>query len=376
MVRVSLLAGLSLASPIRGAALLPSDSSVVTPASVGDELGLTSKIFCLGSSKSGVKTLEAVFKAFPNDFKPCVERCGPSGKQWFDASREEDDAAFSQNRVFLGGGQTADFAWLDKHFDAARFVLNQRRLREYILSRYDEVKDNRLRAGCIGEGTTKDCKKGKDSDGKQTYMVDNSEGTVRSWVKEVADSEKKIKEYFAATPERKARFVAVDVVHGRQEDTVARLLWVSRALPGWKGQGPVPDEILTIDKPLPGEAMAHYVAVAAAANATGGVALQKLGCQEEAHVHGCESPHSDESISAVGLILNAAGCGTMYDHLDYAQCADAMTKFPDVNPFPTSPASPDAAALPSSPAKPAGDDTLDKTGSVPVASPAPSPAAH
>merc|ERR1719163_946088 len=139
------VSGFALSSP--GAALLPESEASIK---VSDELGMTSKIFCLGSSKSGVQTLETVFKALPNDFKPCRESCGSSNKFWFDASRSKDAEAFAQNRVFLGSGQTADFEWLDKHFDTARYVMNQRRLKEYILSRYDEVKDNRLRAGCLG----------------------------------------------------------------------------------------------------------------------------------------------------------------------------------------------------------------------------------
>ena len=114
---------------------------------------------------------------------------------WF-SDEKKHSVEFENHRAFMDNGDRANFKWLDEQWGHARFVLNQRALQPWLLSRFDMMKEDRLNGGCSPIGDKKSCTTGKLSEtGEHTTFVDNDESSMRQWVLDVAESQKNIKKY-------------------------------------------------------------------------------------------------------------------------------------------------------------------------------------
>ena len=179
------------------------------------------KVFFLGPGKTGTRTLANY--AEDVGCKPCHLRCsvGRSGKEvkWAAAA----DSTWSKLRLppaawdgnqrkvldaycgFMDNGELADFRWLNAVYPHARFVLNTRGLKSYMVSRVDHMARH----------------------GHVLLNALRPDGVLKHALK-VARVQQEALAFFNETAERRQRFAVVDVVGGGGEDLAAVLDWVMR----------------------------------------------------------------------------------------------------------------------------------------------------
>ena len=140
---------------------------------------------------------------------------------------EHEQPGPAQAPGILDNGDHADIKWLDSHFKNARFALNSRGLRSWLLSRYDMTRDNRMNRGCSPEGNLQDCKEGKLHYGEPTNMVRNDPSSLANVIKTLAEKYQEALDY-VEEKELQDRFVVLDVCNPKDKTTVPKLLWVTR----------------------------------------------------------------------------------------------------------------------------------------------------
>lgn len=192
-------------------------------------------IFFIGANKAGTTSMEAYFRDMSWKkqglaWNPCHNKCG--GKEWWRASYDHkaDSPIWKNHQVFMDNGDHADYQWLFATFNHSRFVMNVRPLRDWVLSRFDMVREIRLNGGCTPVGTTASCKQGwygVKSD-VETW-TGNSDADIRAWIYGLAKTQIEQIRFFQANPVRINRFVMVDVTDDTQElTTLRRLHWAQR----------------------------------------------------------------------------------------------------------------------------------------------------
>ena len=98
------------------------------------------------------------FELLPGNWRPCHNRCDDD-VQWAAESHNHNKSAdiWKNHRAFMDNGDMSDYQWLYNTFHGSRFIMNVRPLRDWVLSRYDMVREIRLGGGCSPEGSISTC---------------------------------------------------------------------------------------------------------------------------------------------------------------------------------------------------------------------------
>jgi len=190
-----------------------------------------SKIFCLGPGKTGTETLKELFARL--DIDSCHNNCEGTPDStlhhMWGQERDTKSPLLMHHQAFMDNGELADIAWLDANFPNARFVMNNRKLYDWILSKYDMTVSNRVNAGCAPQGTKEDCPMGKLTSGEETSMVNNDAAHIARLVQVAATNQAEVMDYIRNNSAVAKRFITMDVCDtAKANDTIKELLWVSR----------------------------------------------------------------------------------------------------------------------------------------------------
>lgn len=188
------------------------------------KLTTTDKVFCIGSNKAGTSTLRDLFSEEPGDWNPCHDICTDDAvtTSWSEASWTgiRDQSVFRNHRAFMDNGDNSNWMWLDHAFAHSRFVFNSRKMYDWLLSRFDQIRDGRVKQGCKAQGTDTDC--------PGVHWADNSDSLMEGWILYEAQHHAEMHTYFMHDAHRRNRFVMIDVTDGTSEDVLHRLHWVLR----------------------------------------------------------------------------------------------------------------------------------------------------
>jgi hypothetical protein len=261
----------------------------------------TDKIFFIGPNKTGTSSITALFRDL--GYKACHHVCyrGPEAKQpnsWWSASREKNLSYFQKHDVFADNGNLADVVWLAEQFPTARFVLNMRPLKSWLLSRMDM---HRKRIGC-----KPDVAYAPDHDCGSRGTPGNNGAAVLKWIIHAAAAQEVALALFRSSPALRNRFVAHDFVSsapGQAADTKAMIDWITR---------PNLDQSTT-DK-----------LVLSAADLPARGDAPRIIFPHKFRVHG---KHLESSERLVTRVLEENGCSqSMHDDALFVRCASAVTK--------------------------------------------------
>jgi len=177
------------------------------------------KVFFLGPMKTGTTSLSKLFTE--RGYKTCHGEC--AGETWstMTYAHKADSKSLRDHDAFMDHGDHTDFEWLNQTYPTARFVLNTRSLRNWVVSKADHMRRKRVSAGCPPWGS--DC--AKDPHG----FVSNSNTTIRRWIISQAEHQRRVLDFFNGSRSLRNRFVVVDV-EGQSARSLNLLLdWVTRS---------------------------------------------------------------------------------------------------------------------------------------------------
>jgi len=271
--------------------------------------GITkSKIFCLGPGKTGTETLKDILSTLQVDV--CHNNCEDTddaklGKLWGE-ERSTSSPLLQHHQAFMDNGELTDIKWLADNYNDARFVMNNRPLRDWVMSKYDMTRENREGAGCAPEGDKTDCPVGKQRDGQDTEMVNNDPASMALMIRTARDNQAEVLKYLEDNEEAQRRFVSMDVCSAPMNETMMRLLWVVRADPSLS-------EVLGIEKEWPDDVVKLYSELADQA----GIQSAQANTRE----------HDESVVKRVAEIIEEIGCGGMEDLLWYEDCVKKIDEW-------------------------------------------------
>lgn len=273
------------------------------------ELTTSDLVFFIGANKAGTTSMEQYYQQL--GWNPCHNKCDES-LEWWRASFQHnpDDPIWNTHRVFMDNGDHADYEWLYDTFDHSRFVMNVRPLRDWVLSRFDMIKQIRINGGCTPQGTSASCAQGwYGTPSDVETWTGNSDADIRSWIVKLAQVQERQLDFFNKNPVRQNRFVMLDVTDSENEDiTLRRLYWAQRKeLASFHT-----DHLLKMNAELPGDLRSKPVAELAGPHAV---------------PHALGAPHPASSLRHVEDVLLAMGCdSTTWGQYIYDQCRLAIEK--------------------------------------------------
>jgi hypothetical protein len=130
------------------------------------------------------------------------------------------EKVLDQYCTFMDNGVTADFEWLDATYPNARFAINSRGLKSWLVSRINHVKREHQKQ--------KRSKTKKSSRGMQHYSRKGLVCEIIISATWIAHQQQLQIKYFNATEERRQRFAIVDVVGFDDIQLNNTLLWLAR----------------------------------------------------------------------------------------------------------------------------------------------------
>jgi hypothetical protein len=273
------------------------------------ELTASDLVFFIGANKAGTTSMEQYYEQL--GWNPCHNKCDGT-LEWWRASFQHDtaDPIWTSHRVYMDNGDHADYQWLYENFPHSRFVMNVRPLRDWVLSRYDMVRQIRLNGGCSPQGTTASCAQGwYGTPSDVETWTGNSDADIRSWIVKLAQVQERQLEFFNKNPVRQNRFVMLDVTDSDNEDiTLRRLYWAQRKdLASYHT-----DHLLKMNAELPGDLPSKPVSHLA-------------GPHQVPHALG--APHPASSLRHVEETLLAMGCDpTTWGKYIYDECRTAIER--------------------------------------------------
>jgi hypothetical protein len=225
------------------------------------EITFSDKVFHIGANKAGTTSMWLFYQDLPGKWNPCHDLCGPKNKQWTDV-HNKNDPVLADHRVFMDNGDVSDFRWLYKTFPNSRFVMNVRKLEDWVISRYDMVREIRLGGGCSPQGTHASCKGGWYKECAPQAIFPGGHKCLRSWIDWTGNDDDDLKgwvmglaqvqgnqmEFFKSSEEHMNRFVQADFTNDDlTHDSIKRLWWINRkSLATHKAH-----HIMTLDRKLP-----------------------------------------------------------------------------------------------------------------------------
>lgn len=276
------------------------EASLLQPA-VSPPITLTStdKVFCIGANKAGTSTLRDLFYELPGNWNPCHDQC--EGASWSEATWTGvvAQSIFMKHRVFMDNGDNSNWKWLDHAYYHSRFVFNSRKMYDWLLSRFDQIRDVRVAQGCRAQGTEDDC--------PTASWPDNSDHLMEGWILYEAQHQAEMHQYFMHDAHRRNRFVMIDVTDGTSEDTLHRLQWVMRTdLNSYLAPD---DGLMTLSRSLPAGAET------ADANAD---SVKQIPWS-------WSNSHDPYSMGVIRTMLTRLGCGEdMFADRVYYRCANMV----------------------------------------------------
>lgn len=209
-------------------------------------------------------------------------------------TRPASSPILHQHDAFMDHGDQADYKWLSMHFANARFVLNLRRLKPWLVSRVDHVRRSRVAAGCSPYG-------GRDCKTSSTDFLDNSDAQILRWVVKQAKHQNRVLHFFNSSWTLRQRFAVIDVEAMSTSGLNLVLNWVSR--PSLSTHTTKVAVLTPNDVPM--DAAKHHM-VPPDANS---------------------NKHADRTREKVEEVLLQHGCtATMWSSSWYGQCATAISR--------------------------------------------------
>ena len=278
------------------------------------------KVFHIGANKAGTTSMWLFYSDLPGSWNPCHDMCGAHNVAWYDESRHHHQhaAIWKTHRVFMDNGDQADFEWLYDQFPTARFVMNLRGLRDWVVSRYDMVREIRLGGGCSAHGTHASCKGGTYTEcapqaifpghnkclKSHLTWTGNSDADIRSWVVGLAHVQKEQLSFFKKRKTSWKRFVQADFTDdSRDHDAIQRLWWINRK----DLHEHEPKHLMTMAAELP----------------TRPPVSELQGPSSIPHM--LSDPHPHNSKSHVENVLASAGCRShTWNQRLYTECSEAI----------------------------------------------------
>mmetsp|Transcript_23220 Transcript_23220/g.62940 ORF Transcript_23220/g.62940 Transcript_23220/m.62940 type:complete len:306 (-) Transcript_23220:114-1031(-) len=176
------------------------------------------KIFFIGPMKTGTTSLAAMYTA--RGYRACHGEC--NGQPWHTASTSRAAKAIVDSHdTFMDHGDHANFKWLAKSYPTARFVLNTRELKSWLISRADHARRNRVAGHCAPFGDK--------CPAASSNFVSNSNETIASWARAQARHQMQALHFFASDARLRNRFAVIDVEGMSQSQLNHVLDWVSRS---------------------------------------------------------------------------------------------------------------------------------------------------
>jgi hypothetical protein len=295
------------------------DEAAVDLKSAEYEITFTDKVFHIGANKAGTTSMWLFYKDLPGDWNPCHDLCGPKNKQWTDVHKKSDPV-LADHRVFMDNGDVSDFKWLYETFPHSRFVMNVRKMEDWVVSRYDMVREIRLGGGCSAQGTHDDCKGGwyKECAPQPIFpgghsclkswitWTGNSDDDLKGWVMGLAQVQGEQMEFFKQSEEHMNRFVQADFTDDSlTEDSIQRLWWINRkSLDTHRAK-----HIMSLDRELPTKPPLKAL----------------VGPHDIPHM--LSDSHPSSTISHVRKLFKHAGCKEEhFSSVLYHHCAMEMLK--------------------------------------------------
>lgn len=255
---------------------------------------LRDHVFCLGPMKTGTTTLAAVLRQ--RGYHPCHGHCSGVGDNWARVTANHRRQPLLGYDAYMDHGQTADFRWLAQTFPKARFVLNTRELKAWLVSRADHARRNRVAGHCSEWG--------KMCSSAPSYFVDNTDKTIRHWVIDEALHQHDVLTYFNSSQALRNRFIMVDVEGMASSDLNLMLDWVTRSNPQGSQRAP---KLVMKPEDVPMHRPQHKTKI------------------PDANSHG----HSPETVHRITSLLNRLGCtGASTHYLIYSACAQKARRQP------------------------------------------------
>lgn len=222
---------------------LPSKAGIAALAPQADQqypdMCTDCSIFCIGPNKAGTTSLKDLFDQLPGSWAPCHDNC-EGGREWHTESTNHngDSPVFQNHRAFMDNGDRADFEYLYDRFPTSRFIMNGRGLYDWVLSRFDMIREVRESAGCLPWGLQSTCMNAT-MGGIPTGWTGNADTDLYGWILDTAETQRAQMDFFQdpAHPERLNRFVIVnmesegctpDMMAGCIHDTLTRIHWAAR----------------------------------------------------------------------------------------------------------------------------------------------------
>jgi hypothetical protein len=312
---------LCTAAAVLGAptALQPQNSTAdVVLSSSNYALTSTDKVFHIGANKAGTTSMWLFYSDLPGDWNPCHDMCGKGNKQWYTESSHKKKHFFEEHRVFMDNGDQADYEWLYDTFESSRFVMNLRGMRDWVVSRYDMVREIRLGGGCSAHGTHASCKGGSYTEcapqaifpghnkclKSHLTWTGNSDADIRSWIVGLAHIQKQQLKFFKSRTKSWQRFVQADFTDdSREHDAIQRLWWINRKKLHEHKTG----HLMTMSAELPTRPPIKDL--------PGPSSIPRM----------LSDPHPDSSKKHVEKVLKEAGCKShTWDQRLYTECAQEI----------------------------------------------------
>jgi hypothetical protein len=185
------------------------------------------KVFFIGPNKTGTSSISKLLRSL--GYRPCHNICyrgAEDSVSWPTASRSKNWSYFEPFDVYSDNGNLADVVWLAKSFPTARFVLNVRPLKQWLLSRVDMYRHIRERGGCSPYGKFEAGNKC----GNRGVANNDADACVR-WVVLTAAAQEAALAFFQSSPALRNRFAVHDFVTAtptHEADTKALVDWITR----------------------------------------------------------------------------------------------------------------------------------------------------
>jgi|GEM_PF-632535 hypothetical protein len=174
------------------------------------------KVFCVGFNKTGTTMLHRLFSeqlGYRSDHNP----------KWTDWSIASGTRELDRHDVFSDGG-CASIRELDRLYPDARFVLNMRSLKRWVLSRHKAVERSRA---AVRWALTKYVPLGLFASGVNRWVLENDENSMLRWIAVRNSFHRHVIQYFSERPDK---LLILDIEDDLALQNLSRFLGVDTVL--------------------------------------------------------------------------------------------------------------------------------------------------
>jgi hypothetical protein len=257
------------------------------------------KVFFIGPNKTGTSSIATLFENL--GYRSCHNQCyRGASNSWSKASTRQNRSYYEHFDVYSDTGNSADFVWLAQQFPTARFVMNARPLKLWLLSRVDMYRHIRERGGCSPYGKFE----ADNKCGIRSMSHNDADACVR-WIVRTAAIQEASLTFFQSSPALRNRFAVHDFVTAtptHEADTKGLVDWITR--PDLNAD--TTDRLVLSPADLPTRVKGTAIRI------------------PRVFSYG---KHSAESVRLVKRALEDNGCPeSMHDDVLFSRCAAAIVK--------------------------------------------------